>query len=92
MDEKKSYCHNALMTYCLIPVGWAFQPNGTKERTGGRRERAESGVRDARNSFSASRARKAGIIIRQWREARKDGKNEKPQECINKCRGGGGLS
>ena len=51
----------------LLPydkVGWAFQPNATKERTGGQRERAESGVRDARNSFSASRARKAGIIIR----------------------------
>ena len=30
--KKKSYCHNALMTYCLIPVGWAFQPNAIKER------------------------------------------------------------
>ena len=53
--------------------------------------RAESGVRDARNSFSASRARKAGIIIRQWREARKDRRTyEKTEKCKDYDGGGGG--
>ena len=70
-------------------VGWACQPNEAKERTGGQRERAESGVRDARNSFSASRARKAEIIIRPERSLG-ERIEEMKKRIVSMYAGGGG--